>query len=907
MIPLQLQIKNFLSYGPDVQTIDFSSYHLICLSGKNGHGKSALLDAMTWALWGQARKTINTSRADQGLLRLGQLTMFVVFDFVFNGATYRVRREFSNYANKPQTNLDFGMRNPTTHEIIPLTEKTIRTTQATIDSLLNLDYDSFINSAFLRQGGSNEFSKKSPRERKQVLATILGLGHYENLRKHASDKAKEGINQKALLTAVYDKNVQAIADAAPLKEQRAALGEQLIQLAEREKTYIALQTQLFAQEKKYLQKKEKFSLTLFQQQQLETTLEQQRTLLGTTHTAWQKLLTKLRLLTTSSIDHYAERAAVAATIQTMQDAVHEQIACKQQILSHKELLSKITLQFKETAQKNMQELTNKIHQTTLEIAANKSALAEHTAHTTQLDQELSALQKNIQELTVTIEKSEQLNSDTTRIEQQFEKRRTQYQLWIAEGNWLAAEQKSIAEKQRLTQDDQNPSCPLCEQNLSASRKRFLKQAFAKREQFLTHRITRLQNVILRLKTVLFEQHAALTGLKKKADDVTHMRLQITQLRDTAAQKAALLQERASARKKLEEHKESLAKELAQIQSCFATASVEQELLLYQDTEYLQTIQNLRSLEQKIADQNYDATKHAQLIEQLKSIDATIADRARIGELQAIKQQHEQTIQDLCTRLRSLKEEQKQYAQIHISIKELDNQYAEIQAEHASLANKLQECALEKNRLSEQKGRLDNEHEQLTRLEQSLGEQKRVIDRCELDICDYQAIAHATSKEGIQALLIEDAIPEIEQEANHLLAKLTNNQAQIFIESLRDLKKGGTKETLDIKISDAIGIRPYELFSGGEAFRIDFALRIALSKLLARRAGTSLQTLIIDEGFGSQDDEGLSNIMEAIYKIQDDFAKIIIVSHLDTMKNQFPVHLHVEKGANGSRVQVIEQG
>jgi exonuclease SbcC len=52
MIPLKLQIKNFLSFGPDIQTIDFTPYPLICLSGKNGHGKSALLDALTWALWG---------------------------------------------------------------------------------------------------------------------------------------------------------------------------------------------------------------------------------------------------------------------------------------------------------------------------------------------------------------------------------------------------------------------------------------------------------------------------------------------------------------------------------------------------------------------------------------------------------------------------------------------------------------------------------------------------------------------------------------------------------------------------------------------------------------------------------------------------------------------------------------
>jgi exonuclease SbcC len=156
-------------------------------------------------------------------------------------------------------------------------------------------------------------------------------------------------------------------------------------------------------------------------------------------------------------------------------------------------------------------------------------------------------------------------------------------------------------------------------------------------------------------------------------------------------------------------------------------------------------------------------------------------------------------------------------------------------------------------------------------------------------------------------LIEEAIPEIEHEANYLLAKLTNNQAHVFIESLRDLKSGGSKETLDINISDATGIRPYEMFSGGEAFRIDFSLRIAISKLLARRAGTSLQTLIIDEGFGSQDEEGLSLIMDALYKVQDDFEKVIVVSHLPTMRDQFPVHLVVEKGPSGSKVSVVEQG
>ena len=82
MIPRKIELKNFLSYGEEIQSIDFSRHSLICLSGKNGNGKSALLDAMTWALWGQARKISGAMKPDDGLLRLGQTKMFVSFEFV---------------------------------------------------------------------------------------------------------------------------------------------------------------------------------------------------------------------------------------------------------------------------------------------------------------------------------------------------------------------------------------------------------------------------------------------------------------------------------------------------------------------------------------------------------------------------------------------------------------------------------------------------------------------------------------------------------------------------------------------------------------------------------------------------------------------------------------------------------
>jgi exonuclease SbcC len=124
-----------------------------------------------------------------------------------------------------------------------------------------------------------------------------------------------------------------------------------------------------------------------------------------------------------------------------------------------------------------------------------------------------------------------------------------------------------------------------------------------------------------------------------------------------------------------------------------------------------------------------------------------------------------------------------------------------------------------------------------------------------------------------------------------------------LESQRETKKGDTVETLNIKIADELGTRNYEMYSGGEAFRIDLALRIALSMLLVRKAGASLPILIIDEGFGTQDSSAREKLIEAINSIQDDFEKIIVITHLEEMKDKFETLINVTKTANGSMVLV----
>ena len=228
MIPLKLQIRNFISYGPKTQTIDFEPYNLICLVGKNGHGKSALLDALTWVIWGQARKIGGSSKADEGLLRLGETNMMVCLDFICNKIAYRIRREFTLIGKKPYSQLEFGILDQSagqSDQLRPLTDKTIRASQEKIDTIIGINYESFINSAFLRQGQSNEFSKKTPKERKDILGSILGLDKFEKLKKLSQDKNKEALAQKEYCYRNKEQLVKSL-------EQKSSIIFQLNQITE---------------------------------------------------------------------------------------------------------------------------------------------------------------------------------------------------------------------------------------------------------------------------------------------------------------------------------------------------------------------------------------------------------------------------------------------------------------------------------------------------------------------------------------------------------------------------------------------------------------------------------------------------------------------------------------------------
>ena len=213
----------------------------------------------------------------------------------------------------------------------------------------------------------------------------------------------------------------------------------------------------------------------------------------------------------------------------------------------------------------------------------------------------------------------------------------------------------------------------------------------------------------------------------------------------------------------------------------------------------------------------------------------------------------------------------------------------------------------RQQLKQHEGRVRDAEQRVDVLEDLAERKKRLAaERGDVarEIGRLQLIEEACGPKGVQSLLIEQALPEIEDRANELLLRLTDGEMQLRFNTQKTLKSAdGVRETLEITLADNNGERPYENFSGGEQFRINFALRLALSQLLAKRAGTQLQTLVIDEGFGSQDPQGRQRLIEAINAIRPDFERILVITHIEELRDAFPTRIEVKKGLEGSHIVV----
>jgi exonuclease SbcC len=859
MIPVRLKLRNFMCYRDNVPSLDFTGIHLACISGDNGNGKSAIIDAMTWALWGKAR-----AKNIDDLIHTTQSEMEVEFEFAIGEQLYRIIRKRSRPKKSTgagQSSLEFQIGSD--NGFRPITSNTIDQTQQNITETLHMDYETFINSAYLRQGHADEFTRQDPAKRKEVLGNVLGLSFYDEL----EDRAKELTKKHETDSAQLESNIGEInVELARKPDYKAELEQAEGELSRIEKVVQEKETA----QNSLRQKKENLENKKTQLEELEGRIESEKRDVQRREEEVGQHLAKIK--------DYEETIGRQEEIESGYDRYTKtKKACDELDRKFRQTvaLEKQKSQLETSIEKAKNELTT---EHTL-IGREISNLEARVVKLSQLKSQLSHTQTQISGLA---ESEEKLRSK----EQNVQEAQRQGSKLEAEIARLEREIGETTEKLDLITSHlashTEAKCPLCEQELTREGLILIQSKYGREKQDKTDSLKTNQASLAKIRSD-YE-----TLQKEKRQYEAELNQEKTKLQSQAG---IILKEIGE----IEEEEKKLAGLREELEG------IEQRLAKRAFAENEQTA--LAALETELVNLGYDAGKHEEARKQLSQLEHYEREKNKLDEAVRLIEQEKEGLAKAreevenkgeSFKLDNQKKESitKELVDLPKVIRELDEveaEYKELASQRAQAQEALGNVRARLQRLAELEIKKKEKEEQLVKLSREGG--------------IYRELAKAFGKAGIQALIIDTALPEIETEANKLLARMTDNRMHVKFETQRPTKKGTVQETLDIAIADELGTRNYEMYSGGEAFRINFAIRIALSRWLARRAGAPLPTLIIDEGFGTQDNTGMEKVKEAIISIQDDFEKILVITHMDELKDAFPTRIDVTKTAEGSMIAV----
>ena len=854
MVPLSLTLKNFLCYRGDVPTLDFRGIHLACLSGRNGHGKSALLDAITWALWGKAR-----GRSDDGLICQGTDEMRVELDFKVRDDCYRVARRRTKPSGRGRSgSSDLQLQISNGDEYTPITRNSLRETESEIRKIIGMDYDTFINSAFLMQGRADEFTNRTPSQRKEVLGKLIGLEEYDSLQDKAKERARAKGGEVLQAEGRLQHIQQQLARKPALQHEQQTVAEQLALLEGQLK---AKQAEVNAVRVRFEGlRANKIALRELQQESARITRELE-------HHRHQAEAHQQRIDRCQAV--IASREAIELGMQQLEGlrvrhdrmnearTVHDQLRKRESDLSL--TIAQEHSRLEEQAAGLVKRVQHELEPTAEAVPMLQQSLKTAHSHLAHVKTEIDSLDAKAATLT-------SLTGNIGRLD--------------AELKALETEGKELGDKLKLLEGSGSATaCPLCGTGLGPDQCRHLAKVYnveiaRKRQMYAGTRGDR--DSVSKEKVAVEGELSTLSVLQQKRDQAQRTLVLLEGELSQAAQAAeqlvltrgqlAGLQVRLESRDYAPQEQAGLRVVQGELTTLGYNAEAHQEL-------YRQ-VQEAQSVEEKFHNLRQAEESLPQEMEALAMVQRMIDGAVEALDARRLKAE---ATEEAVRELPCLEEELTR----HIAAEE------GLQRTYRSLL--------------QQQGAVEGDLRHLESMEAGVHGERQALLAAQEAQGLYQELEAAFGKQGVQAMLIDTLLPRVEETANELLARMTDGRMHVKLETQRERRsgQGGAIETLDITISDELGSRAYEMFSGGEAFRINLALRIALSKELARRRGAPLPTLFIDEGFGTQDAPGRDRILDVISAIEYDFEKIFVITHLEDLKDAFPVQIQVEKDGRGA--------
>ena len=1025
MKPISLTIEAFGPYRDSV-TLDFSAlqdHSMFLISGPTGAGKTSILDAMVYALYGEPSGEVRKTDAIRSDFAEPQHMTRVDFSFAIGEAQYRVERLPKQLvAKKRGTGMREQNASATVYEMKDGEWKVIATSAAdirdTVQRIIGFRKDQFLQVVLLPQGEFRKLLVASTSEREELLHTLFRTELYRKLQealKAAYDDAKAGIEANLTKQA-------ALIQSIPHDEDTPVLTAQHVRelLANREPYrdgLVVKRDEAVAEVEQFNALRKEWAVYNQAQQSL-TEAASKLDLVKAREGERSSLREKVQLLTslTPTYELYKQFSDKQSVLKTLEMALSDakkgvEIASQQESKcteTHEVLVSQAeTIQAKRTTLAQLRQQSEKFDELALlnkELITLKRNL--ETQDREKSDAELQAQHKLVADLEVALveaRKQFQANSKALesipRIQEQLGHLQ-RYSELVAEKqkvqNDIDAKDKTLATLDESVKNSKvqlerlehlmaegrafelvhlvvdNEPCPVCGSTVHpqlASRpelyptKEEIEEARAVRDLELQKQASEIgqkETLVIRLHELDEEVKEQVSKLKSAIADfsednfaliqqdllsqmerLTALRSDTEQLSKTMATNEDELSVAKDKLAKLDMAHKELLESLHDLEIQLSSVQAKIDALSkilpttdldawHKQVESLETEINAYDEQVEVCERNLEAarkqlnakrgrqeTLSAQVEEETNNLDIIYKEYIKslqsisLGEVDFVEILGDYKVLDTFrTELHTLDEDFNKAQAVYDAALKVAKSIVE---PSDTVSDEVYDAAVERRDTlvgnlaawDKETKHIETTLASLEELDVAMGEARNEVEFLsrlnDLANGGEQGFKNVTFERYVLGAILDEVV----YAANLRLQTMSRNRYSL---ERSDYTGGGRgKQGLDLAVMDAFTgqSRPANTLSGGETFLASMALALGLADVIQSYAGgIHMDTIFIDEGFGTLDPDTLELAMETLVKLQSSGRLIGMISHVPELKTRIPAHLEVTRGDDGSTAKFV---
>ena len=1025
MKPISLTIEAFGPYRDSV-TLDFNelqNHSMFLISGPTGAGKTSILDAMVYALYGEPSGEVRKTDAIRSDFAEPQRMTRVDFSFAIGDARYRVERLPKQLvAKKRGTGMREQNASATVYEMKDGEWKVIATSAAairdTIQRIIGFRKDQFLQVVLLPQGEFRKLLVSSTSEREELLHTLFRTELYRRLQdalKAAYDEAKSGIEenvtkQSALLQSIpHDEEVpvltiehvrELLKDREPHRDtlvverdKAVAVVDQFNTLRNEWALYNQVQQSLIEatnkldlvkereKERSSLNEKVQFLTGLTPSYELYKQLGDKQAVLKTLKTA----LSDAKKSVEAATQHESKCTEAYETLESQAETMQAKRTALAQLQQQAEQFNELVVLNKELSTLNSQLETQDRDKSEAKLQVQHKLVADLEAALVEARKQFQANSKalesisHIQEQLSQLQRYSELLVEKDKVQNDIDAKERSLatldktvnnsKIQLERLEHLMAEGRAF-ELVHLVVD--NEPCPVCgstEHPQLASKpelyptKEEIEEARAVRDGALQKRASeigqketlsvRLHELDEQVKDQVSKLKSSIAdfsedtfdsiqqGLVSQMEQLSTLRSDSEQLSNTIANTEGDLSAAKDILAKLEMAHKELLDNLHNLEVQISTVQAKIDALSESlpTTDVAAWHKEIESLASELADYdeqvkvckaNLDSAREVLNAKRgrLETLSAQVQEDTK--NLDVIYQEYVESLQSISLRVDDFIDALDDYKALdtfRTELHALDEAFNKAQAvydaalKHAqsvvkpsdTVSNEVYDAAVEqRDDLVGSLAAWDRETKHiettlvsLETLEQAMGEAREKVTFLsrlnDLANGGEQGFKNVTFERYVLGAILDEVV----YAANLRLQTMSRNRYSL---ERSDYTGGGRgKQGLDLAVMDAFTgqSRPANTLSGGETFLASMALALGLADVIQSYAGgIHMDTMFIDEGFGTLDPDTLELAMETLVKLQSSGRLIGMISHVPELKTRIPAHLEVTRGDDGSTAKFV---